>query len=126
MSSPETEVLARIGALLAEHDPTTTSEVEFLGAQYDAGLAWVHFEKGFGGLGLGPALQEVIDAALRDAGAPSGADRNPVGYGHGAGSVYTHGTDEQRRRWLSLKTFLSIVASMRSETCVCGQSIAPW
>ena len=100
MSSPETEVLARVGALLAEHDPTTTSEVEFLGAQYDAGLAWVHFEKGFGGLGLGPALQEVIDAALRDAGAPSGADRNPVGYGHGAGSVYTHGTDEQRRRWL--------------------------
>src|SRR5438552_8777154 len=100
VSSPETEVLARVGALLAEHDPTTTSEVEFLGAQYDAGLAWVHFEKGFGGLGLGPALQEVIDAALRDAGAPSGADRNPVGYGHGAGSVYTHGTDEQRRRWL--------------------------
>ena len=43
--------------LLAEHDPKTTPPAEFLGAQYDLGLAWVHFPEGYGGLGLSPKLQ---------------------------------------------------------------------
>ena len=43
-TDPETaRVEAAIDALLAAHDPTTTDNVEFRGARYDAGLAWVHF-----------------------------------------------------------------------------------
>ena len=45
--------------LLAELDPKTTPPAEFLGAQYDLGLAWVHFPEGFGGLGLSPKLQNT-------------------------------------------------------------------
>src|SRR3974390_2215449 len=33
-------VLERVERLLAEHDPATTPAVEFLGARFDAGLAW--------------------------------------------------------------------------------------
>ena len=33
--------LDRVDLLLAEHDPSTTPAREFLGAQFDAGLAWV-------------------------------------------------------------------------------------
>ena len=36
-----------VGQLLLDHDPAG-SRVDFLGAQYDLGLAWVHFDEGFG------------------------------------------------------------------------------
>ena len=41
----------RLEALLKDHPPETTDEQEFWGAQYDAGLAWVNFPEGKGGLG---------------------------------------------------------------------------
>ena len=40
-----------ITRLLDEYPPATTDEVEFWGAQFDAGLAWPHFPAGLGGLG---------------------------------------------------------------------------
>ncbi len=46
------DVTDRCTALLAANDPTSLSAIEFLGAQFDAGLAWVHFPEGEGGLGL--------------------------------------------------------------------------
>ena len=33
----------------------------FLGAQFDRGLAWVHFAEGHGGLGLNPKLQRMVN-----------------------------------------------------------------
>ena len=48
----------------ADADP-----VEFLGAQFDHGLAWVHFDEGFGGLGVAAGLQRRRPATSR-AGAP--------------------------------------------------------
>ena len=57
-------VAALCDRLLSEHDPAATGSVEFLGAQYDLGLAWVHFDEGFGGLGLSPKLQSTINARL--------------------------------------------------------------
>lgn len=39
----------RVAALLAGHDPA--DRLEFLRARFDAGLAWVHFPEGLGGLG---------------------------------------------------------------------------
>ena len=36
-----------------------TTPSTFLGAQFDRGLAWVHFPEGFGGLGLSPEAAEA-------------------------------------------------------------------
>ncbi|HEX9546929.1 MAG TPA: acyl-CoA dehydrogenase family protein [Acidimicrobiales bacterium] len=99
-STEEALVEAKLDQLLAEHDPKATQSVEFLGYQFDAGLAWVHFPEGYGGLGLSPKLQRVINERLGAAGAPSAYARNLIGYGMGAPTVVTHGTEAQKRRYL--------------------------
>jgi alkylation response protein AidB-like acyl-CoA dehydrogenase len=98
--SDETDVDQRVDELLTKHPPKTTDHREFLGAQFDLGLAWIQFAEGFGGMGLGPSMQTRVNEALRDAGAPVAAYRNPIGYGMGAPTVYTHGSDEQKARYL--------------------------
>ncbi|HEV3225541.1 MAG TPA: acyl-CoA dehydrogenase family protein [Acidimicrobiales bacterium] len=101
VSSPdEQRVYELIDRLVAEHDPKTTSAVDFLGAQYDLGLAWVHFPDGFGGLGMSPKLQKVVNERLAQLGTPTPYGRNPIGYGMGAPTIVTHGSDDQRRRYL--------------------------
>ena len=72
----------------------------FLGRQYDLGLAWVHFPEGYGGLGLSPKVQKLVNETLWRAGAPHAAPRNPIGHGMGAPTVVTHGSDAQKRRYL--------------------------
>ena len=96
----EKTVLALCEQLLAEHDPATTPAAEFLGAQFDLGIAWVHFPEGNGGLGMSPRLQNVVNARLGEAKAPSPYGRNPIGYGMGAPTVVTHGSDAQKQRYL--------------------------
>ncbi len=86
--------------LLAQFPPATTPAREFLGAQFDKGLAWVQFDKGFGGLGLSPKYQSQIDLKLRQAGAPSPVMANPIGHGMGAPTVHTWGSEDQKRRYL--------------------------
>ncbi len=93
------EVDDAIDALLAEHDPTTMSVEEFRGYQYDAGLAWVHFPVGFGGLGLAPRFQRHIETRLRNAGTGS-ADPGIFFFTLAGPTIVTHGTDEQKRRFL--------------------------
>ena len=46
---------AAIDELLASHDPKQLSYAEFRGAQFDAGLAWVYFDEGHGGLSVRPS-----------------------------------------------------------------------
>ncbi len=103
-ASPATDaerlVRAKVEELLAAHDPSTTPSTDFLGARFDAGLAWVWFPEGDGGLGLNPELQGLVERLLHQAGAPNEAARNVIGYGMGAPTVATHGTEEQRRRYL--------------------------
>ncbi len=71
------------------------------GARYDAGLAWVMFPSGLGGLGAPRELQPVVDAAFAAAHAPDNDPRRiGIGLGMAAPTVLRHGTDEQRRRWL--------------------------
>ncbi len=57
--------------LLEEYPPKTTDATTFLGAQFDKGLAWVHFPEGHGGLGLNPKLQQIINERVFAAGAPN-------------------------------------------------------
>ncbi|GAC1538144.1 MAG: acyl-CoA dehydrogenase family protein [Acidimicrobiales bacterium] len=86
--------------LLSEHPPSSTNPRDFLGAQFDLGLAWIHFPEGNGGLGLSPKLQELVSSRLREVKAPLPGPRNPIGYGMGAPTVVTHGSEDQKRRYL--------------------------
>jgi alkylation response protein AidB-like acyl-CoA dehydrogenase len=91
----------RIKALLEEHDPASTPRLDFLRAQFDAGLAWVHFPVGLGGLDAPREQQRIVDEALAAAGAPDNdPSRIGIGLGMAAPTILAHGTDEQRRRFL--------------------------
>ena len=92
-------VTEAVEALLAEHDPAEESRIEFRGHQYDAGLAWVHHPVGFGGLGLSRRLQRAADRQLRAAGAQP-ADPATFFMMLVGPTILTHGTDEQKRRYL--------------------------
>jgi alkylation response protein AidB-like acyl-CoA dehydrogenase len=100
VASDEQQVLERCEELLATHDPASTPVTEFLGAQFDLGLAWVHFPEGHGGLGASPKLQNAVNRRLAQAGAPHPYARNPIGYGMGAPTIVTHGSEQQKRRYL--------------------------
>ncbi|HVV30178.1 MAG TPA: acyl-CoA dehydrogenase family protein [Mycobacteriales bacterium] len=93
-------IRARLRQLLADRDPATTPAAEFRGAQYDTGLAWVWFPVGWGGLGLHPDLQDVIDDELARAGAPAGEETSGIALGMAAPTVVAHGSDEQKQRHL--------------------------
>jgi len=100
VASDEQRVRDLCEELLSAHDPKATASAAFLGAQYDAGLAWVYFPEGEGGLGLAPSLQNVINERLWGAGAPISAARNPIGHGMGAPTIVAHGSDDQKQRYL--------------------------
>jgi alkylation response protein AidB-like acyl-CoA dehydrogenase len=86
---------------LTAHDPATTERLEFLRARFDAGLAWVHYPPGLGGLGAGRDLQAAVDARFAAAGAPDNEPgRIGIGLGMAAPTILRHGTPAQRRRWL--------------------------
>jgi alkylation response protein AidB-like acyl-CoA dehydrogenase len=90
----------RIDILVAEHPPATTGFADFLGAQFDAGLAWIHFPEGKGGLGLSIGLQSIVKRRLDEAGAPDGFYVNPIGYGMRGPTVLAHGSEQQQARYL--------------------------
>ena len=100
MTVTEAEVRGRAEALLAEVPPAETDAAAFLGAQFDAGLAWVHFAEGDGGLGAEPRLQRVANEVLFAGGAPNPFAHNPIGHGMGGPTVEAHGSEAQRRRYL--------------------------
>jgi alkylation response protein AidB-like acyl-CoA dehydrogenase len=91
----------RAKAFLAEHDPAQTPKQDFNNARFDAGLAWVHYPEGLGGLGLSRTLQAVVDAEFAAAGAPTNdPERNGIGLGMAAPTILAYGSDEQKKRWL--------------------------
>ncbi|MGI5404469.1 acyl-CoA dehydrogenase family protein [Streptomyces sp. CA-135486] len=87
--------------LLAAHPPATTDRTDFLKARFDAGLAWVHYPKGLGGLDVPRSLQAVVDTELTAAGAP---DNDPgrigIGLGMAAPTILKYGSEELKQRFL--------------------------
>ncbi|MBA6441202.1 MULTISPECIES: acyl-CoA dehydrogenase family protein [Streptomyces] len=95
------ELRRRVRELLAAHPPATTDRLDFLRARFDAGLAWVHYPAGLGGLDAPRSLQAVVDAELAAAGAPDNDPRRiGIGLGMAAPTILGFGTEEQRERLL--------------------------
>lgn len=88
-----------LDALLAVHDPKKVDDITFRGARFDAGLAWVHFPKGHGGLGLRPELNRRIEERLRQAGAKA---QNPASFfmALAGPTIVTHGSEDVKKRFL--------------------------
>ena len=100
MADSASKVDPLIDDLLAAHDPHSTDPVTFRGAQYDRGLAWVHFPEGFGGLGLEPRVERHIETRLREAGAAPPQAALFFNLYLAGPTMVTHGSDELRRRAL--------------------------
>ena len=100
LTADEQRVSDLVDRLLAEVPPKSTTPTEFLGAQFDLGLAWVHFPEGHGGLGLNPKLQKLINERIYAQGAPNPMYRNPIGHGMTGPTVVVWGSEEQKQRYL--------------------------
>ena len=87
------ELRRRTQELLAAHPPGAADRLDFLRARFDAGLAWVHYPEGLGGLGAPRSLQAVVDAELQAAGAPDNDPRRiGIGLGMAAPTILRYGT----------------------------------
>ena len=95
------DLRTRVEAFLAEHPPADSDPLQWLRARFDAGLAWVNFPEGLGGLGLPRVLQTEVDDAFAAAGGHDNrSDANGVGLGMAAPTILAFGTEEQKRRFL--------------------------
>lgn len=92
-------VEAAIDELLRACDPKQVDDVTFRGARFDAGLAWVHFPEGHGGLGARPDLNRLVEERVRKAGA---APQDPSTFfiALAGPTIVTHGSDDVKRRFL--------------------------
>lgn len=88
-----------VEALLRDCDPAAVGDEEFRGRRFDAGLAWVHFPPGCGGLGVRSELNRRVEDRLRRAGAAPPKSGTFFMWLAGP-TIATHGTDEQKRRFL--------------------------
>lgn len=98
-TTEETLVDERLDRLLSANDPHG-SRSDFMGAQFDLGLAWVHFPEGRGGLGLPPVLQGHVDDRLDAATPHRPRPLDILGHGMGAPMLVAHGTEAQQVRFL--------------------------
>ena len=89
-----------LDGLLADFPPGKVDDRTFLGAQFDRGLAWVHFPENLGGSGLNPGLQQRVTDRLQAVGAPFPSPVNLIGLGMIAPTLVAHGTERQQQRYL--------------------------
>jgi alkylation response protein AidB-like acyl-CoA dehydrogenase len=101
MDSAEREQVSdAVRRLLADSPPDRLSAEDFWAAQFDAGLAWVQFPVGRGGLGVDPRLQSIVDDELRAVDAPTNVYRNFMGVGMAGPTLVTWASDELQDRLL--------------------------
>ncbi len=99
MSGTE-KIEERLKQLFARYpDPASAETTAFRAAQYDLGLAWVHFSEGSGGLGVDGALQAVVEERLQAASAPPRND-DYVGMHQAVTAIHAVGTHDQRKRFM--------------------------
>lgn len=92
-------VEAALDELLTKFDPKSVDDRTFRGARFDHGLAWVHFPKGHGGLGLRPNLNRLVEERCRKAGAKA---QDPATFfiALAGPTIVTHGSEEVKTRFL--------------------------
>jgi alkylation response protein AidB-like acyl-CoA dehydrogenase len=91
----------QVADFLADNDPETSAPLQFLRARYDAGLAWLHFPLGHGGMGLPREFQPEVDRLFAEAGAPDNHSKaNGIGLGMAAPTILGFGNDAQKARFL--------------------------
>jgi alkylation response protein AidB-like acyl-CoA dehydrogenase len=92
-------VEAALDELLRNHDPKQVDDRTFRGARFDAGLAWVHFPVGYGGLGARPELNRLVEERVRRAGA---APQDPATFfiALAGPTIVTHGSEAVKHRFL--------------------------
>ena len=96
MSADQRAVLAgAIDEFLDRNPVAALTDLAFRECRFDAGLAFVSFRPGCGGLGLDPALQPFVEERFLAAGAPDTRMRNIVGLGLAAPTLHAHGDAEQ-------------------------------
>ncbi|BCB89834.1 acyl-CoA dehydrogenase family protein [Phytohabitans suffuscus] len=100
MSIDAEEVAALARDVVRSHPPREVPVPQLMGAWYDAGLTWLHFPIGLGGLDAPRTLQQAANRVLREAGGPEPRTVNPVGYGIIAGTVVRYAPRELAARWL--------------------------
>jgi alkylation response protein AidB-like acyl-CoA dehydrogenase len=93
----EAPVLRGEGAL-SDEDEIVTARRAWQGKLAEAGLAGVTWPKEFGGQGMGPIEQVVVNQEIGAAGVPGILD--VIGVGMLGPTIIAHGTDEQKGRYL--------------------------
>ncbi len=94
------EVNRLVDDLLETQPDPASDQTTFAGAQFDRGLAWVHFPVGLGGLAVSPKYQPIINGRVFAAGATNPFPRNPMGYGMCGPTIVEWGTPEQKEKYL--------------------------
>ena len=95
------EIAERTEALVEQCKDFLDDQFRFRGAQYDAGLAMIHFPEGYGGLGGNRGQQAVVDEILRANGVTYEDLRiNPIGIGMGAPTLLAYGSEDLKEKHL--------------------------
>ena len=112
----EDELRKRTRALLDEVHPEKVESIPFRQKQYEHGLAWVHFPKGYGGLGLNPKMNIVVHDEMSKHSKVIHNDpgESIIGIGMGAPVVLTYGSEEMKKR------LLPKIFSVRFNSCGLG------
>ncbi|BBZ78578.1 hypothetical protein MANY_39150 [Mycolicibacterium anyangense] len=98
------DLVAEVEAFLAEHPVPDAGDREgdrrLRECRFDAGLAVVSNRPGQGGRGLASSRQAVVEEIFAGAGAADHSARNIIGLGMALPTIYAHGTDAQREKFL--------------------------